>query len=448
MEKNNIHNQDIFGESIKSKLENYSMPLDESVWKGIEKQLAPKKNRVVPFWFWLSSGIAASFLIVFLLNPFQNTKNDFAHQKTPVSKNNVISTVALNHPIEPTLTQTPQKGKNEKCVKKTTTKINPRSAQLQHHTLLSTSQNNNIDNINNASTVETKLKADDKSTQENRTFQAKEANSGLANSDLQVNDSIPAERNKPELASLPEIPELLELPPVKQNKKRANKWLLAANIGTSGNTNFDFANESLTANLPQLSPSEAYGDGLESYANAAKAYIMEPNDFDDVEYLNPVSIGFSVQKELTSTLSLSSGLVYTYLRANYSLDNQWQQADASLDLHYLGIPLNLNVMIAEKKHWNYYFSFGGMLEKGLRSVYKQDIRNNPSNLHETNVYSNIEGVQTSANAAFGIGYKLHKHWSLFFEPKFTYYFKNNQPMSARTETPLNVGLNGGLKLGF
>lgn len=442
-DKNNIHNNDIFSESIKNKLENYQMPLDESVWKGIEKKLAPKKNRIVPFWFWLSGGVAASFLVILLLQPFNNASEKIAKVKTTKTNAVEIANVdnaapkvnLLAEKVQHTAnTTTIQKTMmNVKAVKNTTIETNNPQVETQQNDLKEAHKDENLTN----NIIQNKLD-----------FQAKEADLGLANSDLQVKDSIPAEKNTPKLASLPEMPEILALPKEKKKKKNEKNWLLAANFSTTGNTDFSFANGDMYASEPQSTAGEAYGNGLEHYANSAKAYIMQPTDFNHVEYLNPVSVGFMVQKGISPGLSLSSGLVYTFLRSNYSLDQQWQQADASLDLHYLGIPLNMNVMIADKKHWNYYLSFGGMIEKGIRSVYKQNIRYNSSSLHETNVYAKIDGVQTSANAAFGIGYKLHKNWNLFFEPKIIYYFNNNQPMSARTETPLNLGFNSGLKVGF
>jgi hypothetical protein len=62
--------------------------------------------------------------------------------------------------------------------------------------------------------------------------------------------------------------------------------------------------------------------------------------------------------------------------------------------------------------------------------------------------SSIDGLQWSLDGAMGIDYKIQRNISLFVEPKITYYLQNNQPMSSRTEMPLNVGLNGGLRIGF
>ncbi|MBP1664644.1 MAG: outer membrane protein beta-barrel domain, partial [Bacteroidetes bacterium] len=77
--------------------------------------------------------------------------------------------------------------------------------------------------------------------------------------------------------------------------------------------------------------------------------------------------------------------------------------------------------------------------------YKQDIDYTWS-ATQTKVYSRIEGLQWSLNTGLGVNYKIQKDLSLFFEPKMTFYLDNNQPMSARTENPLVIGLNGGLRI--
>jgi predicted porin len=85
-----------------------------------------------------------------------------------------------------------------------------------------------------------------------------------------------------------------------------------------------------------------------------------------------------------------------------------------------------------------------MLEKGLLSHYSQ-------NRYEGNVRINtvsdekIDGLQWSLNTSFGVDYKLIKNYSIYLEPKVSYYLKNNQPMSARTENPLIIGFNAGIR---
>ncbi|MDR2691614.1 MAG: porin family protein, partial [Dysgonamonadaceae bacterium] len=63
------------------------------------------------------------------------------------------------------------------------------------------------------------------------------------------------------------------------------------------------------------------------------------------------------------------------------------------------------------------------------------------------VYSEkISGLQYSISFAPGIDYRIYRNYSVYFEPAISYYFDNKQPVSARTERPVVIGLNVGLRL--
>ena len=444
---NHIHEPDAFEAGIKSKLENHSIPLDESVWQGIEQRLAPRRRRAVPLWWYaLGGGVAASLALLLWLNPFgQGNENALvinnAHPVSVTEQSNTRPTdekeqnsakINVGKNRHPLVSKKHLFQSSKSVLAETKTQVLSNIAENQKPTTHSASDKT-------ASTA----------------FQANEVTKGVANSDLQKRDSIPAKKTEPQLTSLPEIPELLE--DVKDNKtskkKTSGNWLLAANIGSNGGLDLSTSKGQVYDALPKTAGdvSAAYGVSFERLASANNASVIPPKDFTNIQYLPPLSFGITLQKNLASHWSISSGLMYTYLRSNYSITGeQLRKAEATLDLHYLGIPMNVNYLIKETARWNFYLSAGGAIEKGIRSVYKQTIILNPNNgtTQQTNIYSKIEGVQTSVNGAFGVGYKLDKNFSLFFEPKIVYYFKNNQPHSARTETPLNVGFNGGLSIGL
>jgi len=49
-------------------------------------------------------------------------------------------------------------------------------------------------------------------------------------------------------------------------------------------------------------------------------------------------------------------------------------------------------------------------------------------------------------AAMGVDVTLVKNFSIYFEPRVGYYFRNIQPLSIRTASPLSVELNAGLRM--
>jgi len=109
--------------------------------------------------------------------------------------------------------------------------------------------------------------------------------------------------------------------------------------------------------------------------------------------------------------------------------------------------LNVIVKLWNNPNWEIYLSGGGMVEKGIRSVYVQNqyVFNQTIT---TTAATNIDGVQWSVNGAVGTTYKIRRNLGIFFEPKIAYYFNNNQPISARTEQPVVLGLTAGLRIQF
>jgi len=72
--------------------------------------------------------------------------------------------------------------------------------------------------------------------------------------------------------------------------------------------------------------------------------------------------------------------------------------------------------------------------------------NNQTNT--TTSSSNIEGIQWSVNGAVGVNYNIQRNFGIFFEPKISYFFDDNQPISARTAYPVVIGLMAGIRFQF
>ena len=240
------------------------------------------------------------------------------------------------------------------------------------------------------------------------------------------------------------LPDLNDYPVISEKNKRTRKkhpLLLAAAFGTSGN-NAGAAMEpkDFTSHMSSAPPRQLVcREIIDNYAG-----ILTSEDYSDAEHQAPLSLGVILEKPLTERISVESGLVYTYLKSIYRTPGNVEK-NGVLQLHYLGIPLNVKVKIIKQPKWALYTSAGGMVEKGLRSHYRQAIES-MSVITNKEVKSNIDGLQWSLSGGAGLDYKFSKDLSLFVEPRITYYLENNQPMSARTEQPLNVGVNGGLRI--
>jgi hypothetical protein len=170
-------------------------------------------------------------------------------------------------------------------------------------------------------------------------------------------------------------------------------------------------------------------------------------DFPEMTHRLPLSLGLIVKNKLNRTFSLETDLVYTFLDSRF--ENPCMRKEALLQLHYIGISLNIHARIwgDKKTGWEMYFSAGDMIEKGIYSRYRQV--DHYGNGHSMTIVSNekIDGLQYSISFAPGIDYKIYRNYSVYFEPEINYYFDNDQPVSARTEHPVFVGLNVGVRIG-
>ncbi|MDR1737203.1 MAG: hypothetical protein LBR66_00060 [Candidatus Symbiothrix sp.] len=179
-----------------------------------------------------------------------------------------------------------------------------------------------------------------------------------------------------------------------------------------------------------------------------KGELMKPDDFLDIRNNIPLSFGFTFRKEF-DIISVESGVIYTYLYSKYEKPkNQLINAEASLSMHYIGVPLKLIKNIYGNKYdkWIFYIAAGGMIEKGLLSDYKQTEYSDNSKKGEIKISrERISGVQLSLQASLGADYKIYKDCSLYFEPQIQYYLQNNQPYNIRTSYPFVFGLNLGIR---
>jgi hypothetical protein len=98
-----------------------------------------------------------------------------------------------------------------------------------------------------------------------------------------------------------------------------------------------------------------------------------------------------------------------------------------------------------KSNWQFYISGGFIVEKCILAIYRQEEqRNHGDQPHIITGKRSIDGFQYSLTTALGATYQLDKNFGVYLEPRFGYTFKNNQPISIRTEMPIYMGVNLGL----
>ena len=231
----------------------------------------------------------------------------------------------------------------------------------------------------------------------------------------------------------------------KRSSKKGKNRLMLAGLGSAGGLGYL---------LSSLDGYDFLSDGSPDY-NSGEGTIKDPvnelgigsgdknseygpkEEITDISTSVPISFGFTVRKKINKAIGIETGLLYTYLSSELKISGV-DYNGATLNLHYIGIPVNLTVNMMDKKRWSIYASGGGMVDKGLQSVYKKNGAGGKKRSH-------ISGLQWSLNSGIGISYNLYNNMNLYVEPGVSYYFDCNQPISKRTEDPFNFNLRLGLR---
>lgn len=392
---------DRFSSYLKERLENHKSPVDPESWDKIAGHFARRKKiRTI----WIGAGIAAAILLAILWQPAPRETETIQEQLTeqeipfrhkedlPVSASAapVIETLAIESPAVTPIPSSAIMGKKAE------------------------------------EEIEEEVKAE------------------VVERDIPREKNEPQKKNEPFIPSKQEFFGSAELP----KKKKSGKWLLAVVTGTGGgNASINFPSQE---NHPIFqNPSDKPNESpnlipLPVPAEKGK-YRYQHREYADIIHAIPLSAGITVRKEISRSVAIESGLLYTYLYSELK-KNRFGEND-KLQLHYLGVPLNLVGYMVNKPQWNIYVSGGVMFEKGITSVLTVRERVANEVISTTGKYS-IPGIQISLNGAVGVAYRLSTHWSLYTEPKLYYYFDADQPPSVRAKHPFGFGANGGIRYHF
>jgi hypothetical protein len=407
------------------------MSVDPDVWDSLTDRFPPppRGRRIPVYWPWAAAGVAAVLLVwALLLNPFSDERTVEVAQES----------------LENSMESKPDVSVGESAI--THTRRQAKQPLLTHHS--------QPQKQTRKTAVVSEIISDDAENRRDKESYlpqiVSEEITQLTVTEEPIGTVVPVEPAEPiETAELvgTATPGTNVIPVGESEEQRKQRSLIAA-LG-SGGALLDISFGRYDADNPIYDSPFPGGDfnnggGLGS---GDKYNLLTPNDYTDIEHRLPVSFSLTADFPVGKKVSLETGLSYTYLFSRFRRNDHFIYR-GTLQQHYIGIPVNLRYTVWQNEAWNVYISGGGSIEKGLRSVYKQEIEGNGSVIQHTNVYSRIDGFQFSAQGGAGFSYRLQNNLNLFGEPKLIYYFKNNQPMSARTENPLIFGLNMGIRIQF
>ena len=152
----------------------------------------------------------------------------------------------------------------------------------------------------------------------------------------------------------------------------------------------------------------------------------------------PISIGLSVGYPLSSRLSLSTGVVYTRLRSEFTSVVYDMSISRQQTLHYLGVPLNLQYHLWHSGSLNVYLSAGGAADYNIKT---RMVSNGVEQQLDRDRW------QFSMQGGIGIQYDVLPQLGLYAEPGVKYYFDNGSVVrNFFKDNPLNLNLQLGLRL--
>ena len=175
---------------------------------------------------------------------------------------------------------------------------------------------------------------------------------------------------------------------------------------------------------------EAYPSGTNPHSKASEADLYNLISIVEqvpIQYIHsiPLSMGLNLSWELSPRVALESGLTYSYLHSYENLFGDQR-------LHFVGIPLKLNIRLFSAGPLEVGAGGYGMAEKcvsasqGRLSVKEPDI-------------------QWSSGAFMDAGYRIGNNVSLYLQPSMSYYFTKTKLLTYRTENPLGFSLQAGIR---
>ena len=212
-------------------------------------------------------------------------------------------------------------------------------------------------------------------------------------------------------------------------------------IGISGSTSDSPMMKPMADSEPPMdqepSPEPEDSVAAETPQSAMTMMRAQSGYSDSYQHEIPVSVGLSARFFITDRLSINTGLNYTRyksLRTRWFASTHDQQKDWQY-AHYLGIPVRLDWMIVNKKHFNFYLGAGVQADKCIYATVGGE------RLHEKEVLFGLNG-------AMGLQFNIVPMVGLYFEPDISYSLNEGSIQTYRIREPFMISVRGGIRFNF
>ena len=247
----------------------------------------------------------------------------------------------------------------------------------------------------------------------------------------ETREEAPFEADKEQEELLRELDEQITRTNVRQTRGRVGFGLYAQN----GFGNGASANGVLMS--PQMAANYDFRHNLIGMAKTRDGgeRIYLANYEERQKHYQPISIGLSVNVPISSVISLSSGLVYTRLRSDFTVVMSGNPMTTEQMLHYLGVPLNVQYRLWGYKGLKVYGVAGAEADYNVKA--RQELEGLTQEISR-------DRWQFSLKGGLGVEYYVIPQLGIYVEPGLKYYFDNgSRVQNFFKDKPTNFNLQDG-----
>ena len=217
-----------------------------------------------------------------------------------------------------------------------------------------------------------------------------------------------------------------------RRSKSASVNLYASNgFGTQSYRNGVLMSQEMLSNYDYYTNPDSHG----TRAGSSPVYLA--NHEERQKFYQPISFGLSVNIPISSGFSVSSGVVYTRLRSDFTSIANSLVYERQQTLHYVGIPLTVQYNVWQWRGLNVYATAGGQADFNVKACVTTEGS-------ETKLEK--DDLQWSVNAAAGVQYNFIPQLGIYVEPGIKHYFDNGSHIrNFFKHRPTNFNLQVGLR---
>ena len=217
-----------------------------------------------------------------------------------------------------------------------------------------------------------------------------------------------------------------------RSESAAIKLYASNGFGTQSYRNGVLMSQEMLSNYDYYTNPDSHG----TRAGSSPVYLA--NHEERQKFYQPISFGLSVNIPISSGFSVSSGVVYTRLRSDFTSIANSLVYERQQTLHYVGIPLTVQYNVWQWHGLNVYATAGGQADFNVKACVTTE---------GTETKLEKDDLQWSVNAAAGVQYNFIPQLGIYVEPGIKHYFDNGSHIRNFFKyRPTNFNLQVGLRL--